>query len=98
MTTFVANPGVLTMTDTSMTFGRPARLTVPRGSVWAASVAVALLTALRRLDRWLLGQRGREPQSPQDVLDWAQRIESTQPNFAADLRAAALRAMAQDDR
>jgi len=86
------------MTSASMTFGRPARLNVPRGALWAAAVAVALISGLRRLDRWMLGVRGTEPQTAEELLDWAKRIEPGQPAFAADLRAAALRAMARDDR
>lgn len=81
------------MTSASMTFGRPARLSVPRGATWAAAIAVALISALRRLDRWQLGVRGEEPQTAEDLLEWAKRIEPSQPAFAADLRAAALRSM-----
>ena len=85
------------MTSASMTFGRPTRLRMPRGAHWAAAIAVALISALRRLDEWLLGQRAQELQSPEDLLEWARQIEPGQPAFAADLRAAALRAMAQGE-
>lgn len=86
------------MTNASMTFGRPTRLTVPRGSLWAANVAVALISGLRQLDQWLLSMRREEPKTPEDLLAWARHIEATQPAFAADLRAAAHRAMsARDD-
>jgi hypothetical protein len=81
------------MTSASMTFGRPARLTIPRGSLWFANGAALLIDGLRRLDRWQLSAAKQEPRTPEEVLDWAARIESGDPGFASDLRAAALRAM-----
>jgi hypothetical protein len=80
------------MTNASMTFGRPERLVIPRGSVWLAAGAALLIDGLRRLDRWQLSLQREEPQSAADVLAWADRIEHSEPGFAADLRAAALRA------
>ena len=47
----------------SMTFGRPARLQVPRGSLWFASGAALLIEGLRRLDRGQLGAAKAEPQT-----------------------------------
>lgn len=79
------------MTSASMTFGRPTRLAVPRGSLWFANIAVALIASLRRLDQWQLSLQREEPQTAEGVLAWAKRIEATEPSFAADLRAAALR-------
>lgn len=79
------------MTSASMTFGRPTRLIPPRGALWFGAAAAALITALRRLDQWQLRSADDTPQTPQDVLAWARRIEGTQPGLAADLRAAALR-------
>ena len=84
------------MNDLSMTFGRPFRLVVPRGSVWLASLAGMLITQLRALDSWLLSTRYQEPKTAEDVLAWASRIEATEPGSAADLRAAALRAKGAD--
>lgn len=81
------------MTSASMTFGRPARLTIPRGSLWFANGAAFLIESLRRLDRWQLSLKQEEPRNADDVLAWANRIESAEPGFAADLRAAALRSM-----
>lgn len=81
------------MTNASMTFGRPARLQIPRGSLWFANGAAALIEALRRLDRWQLKAAKHEPRTPEEVLDWANRIEPNDPGFASDLRAAAMRAM-----
>lgn len=88
------------MTSASMTFGRPARLAIPRGSLWFGNLAAALIALLRRADAWLLRQQAQqqEPASVQGVLEWANRIEATQPGFAADLRGAALRSDAAQDR
>ena len=87
------------MTSASMTFGRPARLSIPRGALWFATATHALLESLRRLDRWQLGlMRRQEPQSAEEVLTMAQRLEASDPGFAADLRAAALRSMNVADR
>ena len=80
------------MTHASMTFGRPERLVIPRGSAWLAAGASLLIDGLRRLDRWQLSQQRVEPRTAADVMAWANRIEHTEPSFAADLRAAALRA------
>ncbi len=41
---------------------------------------------------WTQGLRPREPRTPEELLEWAGRYEKTQPSYAADLRAAALRA------
>ncbi len=80
------------MTNASMTFGRPQRLVIPRGSAWLAAGASLLIDGLRRLDRWQLSLQREEPRTAEDVLAWADRIEHAEPGFAADLRAAALRA------
>ena len=81
------------MTEASMTFGSPNRLSVPRASMWLGSLASMLINSLRKLDNWLISFRREEPQTAQDVLDWAARLERTEPGFASDLRAAALRSM-----
>lgn len=87
------------MTSASMTFGRPARLTIPRGALWFAAAATILIEGLRRVDRWQLGLlRKAEPRTADEVLEMAQRLEATDPGFAADLRAAALRSMDGADR
>ncbi len=80
------------MTNPSMTFGRPERLVIPRGSAWLAAGASLLIDGLRRLDRWQLSRQREEPRTAGEVLAWADRIEHSEPGFAADLRAAALRA------
>lgn len=87
------------MTSASMTFGRPARLTIPRGALWFAAAATMLIEGLRRLDRWQLTlMRRDEPRNADEVLEMAQRLEASDPGFAADLRAAALRSMNGGDR
>ena len=85
------------MTSASMTFGRPARLTAPRGAVRFAAAAGAVISALRRLDQWQLKVSRQEPQTAEEVLAWASRIQSSDPGFAADLRSAALRSMGKND-
>lgn len=84
------------MTSASMTFGRPTRMLVPRPSRWLAGLADAITTQVQRLDRWLWVAQYEEPTTAEGVLAWASRIEATQPGFAADLRAAALRSQGID--
>ena len=84
------------MSNTSMTFGRPSRLVVPRGSLWLGSLAALLIQQLRALDSWLLSNQQQAPKNAEEVLAWASRIEATEPGFAADLRAAALRSRDKD--
>lgn len=87
------------MTSASMSFGRPARLTIPRGALWFAAAATFLIEGLRRLDRWQLSLlRKDEPRNAEEVLELAQRLDATDPGYAADLRAAALRAMDSTNR
>jgi len=83
----------ITMTSASMTFGRPTRMTVPRGALWFGNFTAFLLNSLRKLDRWQLSLQRQEPQTAEEVMAWAKRIERTEPGFAADLRAAAMRSM-----
>ena len=81
------------MTSHSMTFGRPARNVTPLNVSWLAALAGGVIGSLHRLDAWLVSRRDAEPQTADEVLAWASRIEATEPGFAADLRAAALRSM-----
>lgn len=85
------------MTSASMTFGRPTRIAMPRATALFTQLTEAVLHGLRRLDQWQLSFQQQEPQTPEDVLAWARRIEGSEPGFAADLRGAALRAMGQQD-
>jgi len=84
--------GVKTMSNSSMTFGRPARLVIPAGTTWLAGITATLIDGLRRLDRWQLSMQHAQPRTAEEVMAWADRIENTEPGFAADLRSAALRA------
>ncbi len=86
------------MTVTSMSFGRPTRLSIPRGALWFGSLAAWLINALRRLDRWQLGLPQQQPRTAEEVLDWSRRIEHSDPGFASDLRAAAMRSLDRDYR
>ena len=86
------------MTNASMTFGRRTRLAIPRGSIWLGSLAAAMINGLRRLDDWQLRRQRDEPKTAEEVMAWASRIEATEPSFAADLRAAALRSMVAETR
>ena len=81
------------MTVASMNFGHAARLSIPRGARWLGSLAALLINALRRLDRWQLGPPQQEPRTAEEVMAWASRIEHSDPGFASDLRAAALRSL-----
>jgi hypothetical protein len=79
------------MTTASMTFGRQTRGAIPRGSLWFANGAAALIGLLRRLDTWQLQKATKGPETAEEVLEWARSIEATDPGFAADLRAAVYR-------
>ncbi len=85
------------MTNPSMTFSYGHGLHAPRGARWAADAMAAVIQGIRRFDQWLLSARSAEPQTPQEVLEWARRIEAREPSFAADLRAAAQRALRDDE-
>lgn len=79
------------MSTASMSFGRPTRVTFSRHSSWFGGAANALIQLLRRIDRWQLSLAKEEPKTAEQVMAWAKRIENSDPGFAADLRAAALR-------
>ena len=85
------------MSSVSMTFGRPTRLAIPRGALWFGTLAAALIDALKRIDQWQLVRRARRTNDVEDVLAWANRIEASDPGFAADLRGAALREAGRRD-
>lgn len=83
------------MSSASMSYGRPTRVVIPTVSQLLARLTQGLIGLLRRVDQWQLQRLQAEPRTPEEVLAWADRIERQEPGFAADLRAAALRALDQ---
>lgn len=86
------------MTNASMSFGRPARVGLPAFAPLFGGVAAFVIGALRKLDAWQLRQQSTQPRTAEEVLDWASRVEASDPGFAADLRAAVLRSQADEAR
>ena len=88
------------MTSTSMTFGRThAHYPMPRGAILAGWLVTQLIALARKFDGWQLSHRRPEgPQTVEEVLAWARQIEKTDPGFASDLRAAALRSQEGADK
>jgi hypothetical protein len=78
----------------AMTHNLPSQ-TFPR----SAPVAALAGRLLSRWHHWTADLardlKPAEPRTPEELLEWAGRYEKTQPSYASDLRAAALRA--QDD-
>jgi hypothetical protein len=85
------------MSTASMTFGRTTRIAAPRGSIWFANAAAALINLIRKADQWQLARAKREPQNAEEVLAWARDVEPSDPGFAADLRAAVYRSQSSDN-
>jgi hypothetical protein len=85
------------MTVQSMSFGANTRYDV-LPSAWFTGLMTGAVKLLRRIDQWQLESHRFEPKTAQEVLDWAMRIEATDPGFAADLRCAALRSMAESEK
>lgn len=91
------------MSSASVRLHRPAWLGIGLSTLAPAGLrafrerAMLALGSLRRIDlgRWLAAES--EPSTPEQVLAWANRIANTEPGFAADLRAAALRAMVDEE-
>jgi hypothetical protein len=49
-------------------------------------------TGAARLQTWLAStSRSQEPRTAEELIEWAHHYEATQPSYAADLHAAALR-------
>ncbi|MEY8688599.1 MAG: hypothetical protein AB9M53_01800 [Leptothrix sp. (in: b-proteobacteria)] len=76
------------MTSHSMTFSHVSPLdgVITRVSTLVAQAAHAAYS-------WLNSPSNPEPQTAAELLVWAKQFEDTEPGYAADLRAAALRAM-----
>lgn len=83
------------MTSHSMSFGRPLRRHPAVAAQLFGQATAWLLQSLQQLDRWQLGLRPEPAQTAEDVLNWATRLEASEPGFASDLRAAALRSMSE---
>lgn len=51
----------------------------------------AVSSTINKLAIALTSVQAREPRTAEELIEWAHTYESTQPSYAADLRAAALR-------
>lgn len=54
-------------------------------------VAERLADAFQMAAAWFTEPQPREPQTAEELLEWAHQYEDSQPSYAADLRAAARR-------
>jgi hypothetical protein len=57
---------------------------------FVARVGIVTVRALRSVANLFPADVRREPQTAEELLEWAAQYEATQPSYAADLRAAAL--------
>ncbi|HWP19065.1 MAG TPA: hypothetical protein VNO84_08045 [Burkholderiaceae bacterium] len=84
------------MTATTVDFQVARRAGAPRGAAFLGALAARVLKAVSGLAQSL---RRRDPYADRQALfDLARSYERTQPGFAADLRAAALRYEPEDQR
>lgn len=72
-------------------------ITVPRGSIWAASAVVKLTDLLAAgidfiADQFVDHTAPETCRTPEDLRVFARKIQASQPGFAAELIAAANRA------
>jgi len=74
------------MTVTTMTFQH-----VNAFDALMAQAGAAVGNALRSVANLFATDAAAEPRTAQELLDWADQYEETQPSYAADLRAAAQR-------
>ncbi len=74
------------MTVTTMTFQH-----VNAFDALMAQAGAAVGNALRSVANLFATDAAAEPRTAQELLDWADQYEDTQPSYAADLRAAAQR-------
>ncbi len=61
------------------------------GTDWTVMLRDGALRAATAVRRWALTPREAQPVTAEHLLAMADAYQSTQPSFAADLRAAALR-------
>ncbi len=74
------------MSATTMTFHHESAF-----DAFAARVGTVTVRALRSVANLFPADvRSTEPQTAEELLEWAAQYEATQPSYAADLRAAAL--------
>ncbi|MFN3417249.1 MAG: hypothetical protein ACK4ZD_13160 [Caldimonas sp.] len=71
----------------------------PRGAAWAASIFASVLNGLRAVGRHIVEQRRlwAETRAIQEMLRLADTYSASQPGFAAELRAAAMRLQSSRD-
>jgi hypothetical protein len=87
------------MTTLSLTSASTVSVSSVSSSVFGRAAA-AVSTLARQLWKELNGEMtpvSYEPRNAEEMLEWAYAHERTQPSLAADLRAAALRHMAQEE-
>ncbi len=85
------------MSNASMTFGRPTRAANLQPLQWLSTLGDALAKPLASINAWLQGPAMERPRTAQELIEYARSIEASQPSFAADLRAAALRSQENTD-
>lgn len=75
---------------TTITTVHPASITAPRGAVWAASAAVALVAVVQRMiNRRRVATPRSRAEEAEAVRRYAQTLRASDPGMAADLFAAA---------
>lgn len=85
------------MSSVSMSAGCNSHLAIPRGSLWFGTLAAMLIDGLKNLDHWMIERRKRRTNDVEELLALAGRVEATDPGFASDLRAAAVRGAPRDE-
>ncbi len=77
----------------------PVIIAAPRGAAWAASIFASVLNGLRAVGRNIVEQRRlwAETRAIQEMLRLADSYGTSQPGFAAELRAAAARLQTSRD-
>jgi hypothetical protein len=77
----------------------PVKTAAPRGAAWAADVFAWVINGLRAVGRNIVEQRRlwAETRAIQEMLRLADSYSTSQPGFAAELRAAAARLQGSRD-
>lgn len=82
------------MSHASMTYGHSTRAAAGSAALLVNGLAYLVsgaITLLRKLDEWQRAPADSGPHTTAELLNWAARIEHTDPGFAADLRAVVAR-------